>query len=70
MKDDVVVLYRWIRCEKATSYLIQQGISPNNVFHLEGGILKYLEEVPKEESTYSGEFSCSIEGYLLYGIKH
>ncbi len=44
-----------IRCEKATSYLIQQGVSPHNVFHLEGGILKYLEEVPKEESAYRGE---------------
>ena len=44
-----------IRCEKATSYLIQQGVSPNMVFHLEGGILKYLEDVPKKESTYRGE---------------
>ena len=42
-----------IRCEKATSYLISQGFE--EVYHLKGGILKYLEEVPKEESLWSGE---------------
>ncbi len=42
-----------IRCEKATSYLIQQGFK--EVYHLEGGILKYLETVPKEESLWEGE---------------
>jgi UPF0176 protein len=42
-----------IRCEKSTNYLIGQGVS--DVFHLQGGILKYLEEVPAAESTWQGE---------------
>ena len=42
-----------IRCEKSTAYLKEQGFE--EVFHLEGGILKYLEEVPKEESLWEGE---------------
>lgn len=42
-----------IRCEKATAYLKGQGF--DEVFHLEGGILKYLEEVPEEESLWQGE---------------
>lgn len=42
-----------IRCEKSTAYLKELGFE--NVYHLEGGILKYLEEVPKEESLWEGE---------------
>jgi UPF0176 protein len=42
-----------IRCEKASSFMIAQGFG--EVYHLEGGILKYLEEVPKEESLWEGE---------------
>jgi len=42
-----------IRCEKATSYLIEEGFS--EVHHLEGGILKYLEEISPEESLWDGE---------------
>ncbi|MFT7288225.1 MAG: UPF0176 protein [Halieaceae bacterium] len=42
-----------IRCEKASSYLLEQGFEA--VYHLQGGILKYLEEVPKEESSWEGE---------------
>ena len=42
-----------IRCEKATALLIQQGFE--QVYHLQGGILKYLEEVPPEESRWRGE---------------
>ena len=42
-----------IRCEKATSYLKSSGI--DDVFHLEGGILKYLENIPKSESQWRGE---------------
>ena len=42
-----------IRCEKSTAYLKEQGF--NDVFHLEGGILKYLEEVPEEESMWDGQ---------------
>jgi len=42
-----------IRCEKATAYLKQQGF--DEVFHLRGGILKYLERVPPSESLWQGE---------------
>ncbi|KAL2614161.1 hypothetical protein R1flu_025853 [Riccia fluitans] len=42
-----------IRCEKATSYFIEKGF--DEVYHLEGGILKYLEEVPAEKSLWEGE---------------
>lgn len=42
-----------IRCEKSTAYLKTQGFE--EVYHLEGGILKYLEEVPEEESLWQGE---------------
>ncbi|WP_375173772.1 rhodanese-related sulfurtransferase [Pseudooceanicola sp.] len=42
-----------IRCEKSTNYLLGQGVP--EVFHLKGGILKYLEEVPAEESSWQGE---------------
>jgi len=42
-----------IRCEKATAYLLEQGFE--DVYHLKGGILKYFEEVPEEESLWQGE---------------
>ena len=42
-----------IRCEKSTAYLKEQGFE--NVYHLKGGILKYLEEVPEQDSTWEGE---------------
>ncbi|KAH7548235.1 hypothetical protein ACOSP7_032383 [Xanthoceras sorbifolium] len=42
-----------IRCEKASSFLLSNGFK--EVYHLEGGILKYLEEVPKTESLWEGE---------------
>lgn len=42
-----------IRCEKSTNYLLGQGL--NEVYHLKGGILKYLEEVPDTESLWQGE---------------
>ena len=42
-----------IRCEKSTAYLRQQGF--DEVYHLQGGILKYLEEVPENESLWQGE---------------
>jgi len=42
-----------IRCEKSTNYLIGQGV--DEVFHLKGGILKYLEDVPKADSRWQGE---------------
>ncbi|MDP1932562.1 MAG: rhodanese-related sulfurtransferase [Gammaproteobacteria bacterium] len=42
-----------IRCEKSTAFMKQQGFT--EVYHLEGGILKYLEEVPEDESLWEGE---------------
>ena len=42
-----------IRCEKSTAYLKEQGF--DEVFHLKGGILKYLEEVPETSSLWEGE---------------
>ena len=42
-----------IRCEKSTAYLKQQGFQ--EVYHLRGGILKYLEDVPEAESKWEGE---------------
>jgi UPF0176 protein len=42
-----------IRCEKSTAYLKEKGF--NEVFHLEGGILKYLEEVEQKDSLWQGE---------------
>ncbi|MEL6520760.1 MAG: rhodanese-related sulfurtransferase [Pseudomonadota bacterium] len=45
-----------IRCEKSTNYLMSEGVE--DVFHLQGGILKYLETVPEEESLWDG--SCFV----------
>ncbi|MGY3438553.1 MULTISPECIES: oxygen-dependent tRNA uridine(34) hydroxylase TrhO [unclassified Marinovum] len=42
-----------IRCEKSTNYLLGQGVE--DVYHLKGGILKYLEEVPEAQSTWQGD---------------
>jgi UPF0176 protein len=42
-----------IRCEKSTAYLKEQGFE--DVYHLQGGVLKYLEEVPVEKSLWEGE---------------
>jgi UPF0176 protein len=42
-----------IRCEKSTAYLKQQGFA--EVYHLQGGILNYLEQVPESESLWEGE---------------
>jgi UPF0176 protein len=42
-----------IRCEKASSYLLSRGFA--EVYHLKGGILKYLEAVPESESRWRGE---------------
>ena len=42
-----------IRCEKASAYLLQQGFS--NVHHLQGGILRYFEEIPEAGSSWRGE---------------
>lgn len=42
-----------IRCEKSTNYLLGQGVE--DVYHLQGGILKYLEDVPETQSSWNGE---------------
>lgn len=42
-----------IRCEKSTNYLLSQGVE--DVYHLKGGILRYLEEVPAEDSSWQGD---------------
>ncbi|EJF89337.1 rhodanese-related sulfurtransferase [Bartonella tamiae] len=42
-----------IRCEKSTAYV--RGLGYDEVYHLKGGILKYLEEIPKENSLWKGE---------------
>ena len=42
-----------IRCEKSTNWLMAQGVE--EVYHLKGGILKYLEEVPEKDSTWQGD---------------
>ncbi|WP_083097114.1 rhodanese-related sulfurtransferase [Pseudophaeobacter leonis] len=42
-----------IRCEKSTNYLLSQGVE--DVYHLKGGILRYLEEVPPEDSSWQGD---------------
>ena len=54
-KDKKVAMYctGGIRCEKATSYLLERGFE--DVYHLHGGILRYLEEVPSEQSKWQGE---------------
>lgn len=42
-----------IRCEKSTAYMLEQGF--DEVYHLDGGILQYLEDVPEEDSLWQGE---------------
>jgi UPF0176 protein len=42
-----------IRCEKASAYLLRHGFA--EVYHLKGGILKYLEGVPEQQSRWRGE---------------
>ncbi len=54
-----------IRCEKATSFLLNEGFK--DVYHLKGGILKYLETTPSEESLWEGE--CFVFDQRV-GLKH
>jgi UPF0176 protein len=57
-----------IRCEKASSYMISEGFE--EVYHLEGGILKYLEEVKPEESLWQGEcFVFDQRVAIKHGLK-
>jgi UPF0176 protein len=56
-----------IRCEKATALLKAEGVE--DVYHLRGGILKYLEEVPAEESLWEGEcFVFDERVCLVHGL--
>ncbi|CAN4085175.1 unnamed protein product [Withania somnifera] len=59
-----------IRCEKASSFLLSKGFE--EVYHLEGGVLRYLEEVPKTQSLWEGECfvfdkRVSVEHGLVQG---
>jgi UPF0176 protein len=57
-----------IRCEKSTSFLKSQGFP--EVYHLEGGILKYLETVPESESRWEGEcFVFDERVSVKHGLK-
>lgn len=57
-----------IRCEKASAFLLSQGFP--EVYHLEGGILKYLETIPPEESRWQGECFVFDERVALeHGVK-
>ncbi len=56
-----------IRCEKASSFMLSQGFQ--EVYHLQGGILKYLEEVPDQESLWQGEcFVFDERVAVLHGL--
>jgi UPF0176 protein len=61
-----------IRCEKASSYMLEKGFQ--EVFHLQGGILKYLESIPEEESMFEGECfvfddRVTLDHHLNKGVK-
>ena len=62
-KDKKIAMYctGGIRCEKASSYLINKGFK--NVYQLEGGILKYLEDKERSESKWDGE--CFVFDYRV-----
>ncbi|MGN7294072.1 oxygen-dependent tRNA uridine(34) hydroxylase TrhO [Rhizobium sp. SAFR-030] len=57
-----------IRCEKATAFMKEQGF--DEVYHLKGGILKYLEEVPEQESLWEGAcFVFDERVSVTHGLK-
>jgi UPF0176 protein len=57
-----------IRCEKASSFMLSEGFE--NVFHLQGGILKYLEQIPVHESQWEGEcFVFDNRVVVTHGLK-
>ena len=57
-----------IRCEKSTSHMLAEGF--DEVYHLKGGILKYLEDIPEEESLWQGEcFVFDERVALTHGLK-
>ena len=57
-----------IRCEKTTAFMLAKGFE--EVYHLKGGILKYLEEIPEEESLWEGGcFIFDNRDCLVTGLK-
>ncbi len=62
-EDEKIAMYctGGIRCERSTAYLKGKGFK--NVYHLKGGILRYLEEMPKEESLWEGD--CFVFDYRV-----
>ena len=57
-----------IRCEKSTNFLMGEGVE--DVYHLKGGILQYLEDVPQEKSTWEGEcFVFDSRVSIKHGLK-
>ena len=57
-----------IRCEKSTNYLLGQGVE--EVYHLKGGILKYLEDVSEKNSTWEGDcFVFDARVSVGHGLK-
>ncbi len=57
-----------IRCEKASSFMLQEGFE--HVYHLHGGILKYLEEIPESESLWEGDcFVFDQRVSVTHGLK-
>lgn len=62
-EDQKIAMYctGGIRCERSTAYLKSKGF--NNVYHLKGGILRYLEMMPKEQSLWEGD--CFVFDYRV-----
>ena len=62
-KDKKIAMYctGGIRCERSTAYLKQRGFE--HVYHLKGGILRYLEKMPKAESLWEGD--CFVFDYRV-----
>jgi UPF0176 protein len=62
-KDKKIAMYctGGIRCERSTAYLKQKGFE--HVYHLKGGILRYLEEMPQKQSLWEGD--CFVFDYRV-----
>jgi UPF0176 protein len=61
-----------IRCEKSTAHLLNLGFQQDQIYHLKGGILNYLQEVPQTESMWEGECfvfdeRIAVDHNLFYG---
>ncbi|MEN8790728.1 MAG: rhodanese-related sulfurtransferase [Lentimonas sp.] len=62
-KDKKIAMYctGGVRCERSTAYLKQKGFE--NVYHLKGGILRYMEMMPKDQSLWEGD--CFVFDYRV-----